>query len=264
MGNTDNAYECQHWKIKIIFEEAGIAERHELRIYLNAKNVPTVPLRDLPQEEEMPVGVREYPIFYKFTGNGQFSCVPEAVLHDRPYPVRGLLVVGGSPALSFPDSAVWRAAYQKLKCMIVIDRYLTEDTRYADVVFPACTLFECPKVVSGPEGMTIQEPAIQPEYPFTMTSGARSNHRMGVFGANIPEIAAIEPFPLVDLNAEDAEELRISEGEMVKISTPFGSGEYKARICGIARHAIHIPHGGGSSYMAKPWKEGNFRKNTEF
>ena len=336
-------------------------------IYLNARNMPTVPLKDMPEEEEMPIGAREYPIFYKFAGNGQFSCVPEAVLNDRPYPVRGLLVIGGSPALSFPDSKVWRAAYQKLKCMIVIDRYLTEDARYADVVFPACTLFECPKAVPGPEGVRIQEPVIhpvgeakndvliiagiakklgiaegypqneeelrtwlvqgtapcagdfrtnagkvekhyykyktgelradgkpgfptpsgkleicstylaengytpypeyrdirsieemnQPEYPFTMTSGARSNHRMGVFGANIPEIAAIEPYPLADLNPEDAKELGISEGEMVRVSTPFGSGTYKARICGMARHAIHIPHGGGSSYMTEPWKEGN-------
>ena len=97
----------------------------------------------------------------------------------------------------------------------------------------------------------------QPGYPFTMTSGARSNHRMGVFGANIPGIAAIEPYPLVDLNADDADELGIEDGEMVKVSTPFGTGKYKVKICGVARHAIHIPHGGGSSYMTSPWKEGN-------
>ena len=39
------------------------------------------------------------------------------------------------------------------------------------------------------------------EYPFTMTSGARSNNRMGVFGANLDKIAEIEPYPFVDINA---------------------------------------------------------------
>ena len=43
-----------------------------------------------------------------------------------------------------------------------MDRYLTEDSRYADVVFPSCTLFECPKAVPGTDGMTIQEPVIAP------------------------------------------------------------------------------------------------------
>lgn len=96
-----------------------------------------------------------------------------------------------------------------------------------------------------------------PDYPFLLTIGARSNHRMGVFGANIPGIAAIEPYPLADLNEEDAQRLGIEDGEMVRISTPFGSGEYKVRICGMAKHAVHIPHGGGSAYMAESWKKGN-------
>ena len=95
------------------------------------------------------------------------------------------------------------------------------------------------------------------EYPFTMTSGARSNNRMGVFGANLDKIAEIEPYPFVDINAEDAKEIGIEDGDMVKVITPFADGTFKAKIRGIARHAIHIPHGGGSAYMAEPWKNGN-------
>lgn len=336
-------------------------------IYLDVKNPKTIMLREMPEKENMPVGAEEYPVFYKFSGNGQFSCVPKAILKGEPYPIRGLLVIGGSPVLSFPDSQTWRAAYKQLKCLLVMDRYLTEDARYADVVFPSCTLFECPKAVPGTDGMTIQEPVItpvgdakndvlilagiaqklgiadgypqneeelrqwllqgaapfaddfgvreeksekhyrkyetgelradgkpgfptpsgkleicssyleengftpypeyndirsieemnRPEYPFLLTTGARSNHRMGVFGANIPGIVAIEPYPLADLNEEDAQQLGIEDGEMVRISTPFGSGEYKVRICGMAKHAVHIPHGGGSAYMAGPWEKGN-------
>ena len=95
------------------------------------------------------------------------------------------------------------------------------------------------------------------EYPFTMTSGARSNNRMGVFGANLEGITAIEPYPVVDINEEDAKELGIADGDMVKVTTPFANGCFKAKIRGVARHAIHIPHGGGSAYMSEPWKNGN-------
>ena len=335
-------------------------------IYLNARNVPTFRLREL-EVENPPVGMKEFPLFYRFFGMGQFSRLPKAVLEDDPYPVRGLIIVGGSPALSFPDSSKWRAAYEKLDCLLVLDRYLTEDARYADVVFPACTLFESPRLVAGEDGPVVQEPIIppveqarndvlimaalaqrlgfghvypqteeelrrwlltgsipfagdfrkstgveerhyqkyrtgalredgqpgfptpsgkleicstileengftpypeyrdirslpeldRPEFPFTMTTGARSNYRMGVFGANLPGIAAIEPCPLMDICPEDAAELGLADGDWARVTTPFGSGRYKARVCGMARHAIHIPHGGGSAYMPEPWHQGN-------
>ena len=96
-----------------------------------------------------------------------------------------------------------------------------------------------------------------PEFPFTMTTGARSNHRCGTLGANIDKIVAIEPCPLMDVNEDDALELGINNGDMVTVTTPFGEGMYTARVCGVARNVIHIPHGGGSAYMPKLWKEGN-------
>ena len=80
---------------------------------------------------------------------------------------------------------------------------------------------------------------------------------MGVIGANHPFVAAVEPYPLMDISPEDAKELGIQDGEMALVTTPFGSGQYKVKICGMARQAIHIQHGGGSSYLTKPWKEVN-------
>ena len=54
-------------------------------------------------------------MFYRFMGAGQFSCFPKAVLQDDPYPVRSLLLIGGSPILSYPDSNTWREAYKKAR-----------------------------------------------------------------------------------------------------------------------------------------------------
>ena len=39
---------------------------------------------------------------------------PNAVLHDVPYPVRGLLIRAASPAISYPEQKLWRQVYKKL------------------------------------------------------------------------------------------------------------------------------------------------------
>ena len=101
-----------------------------------------------------------------------------------------------------------------------------------------------------------------PAYPFTMTTGARSMHRMGVFGANLPGVAKVEPYPYMDLSPADAEELGITDGDWVQVTTPFGTGTFKTRLAGMTRHCIHIPHGGGSNYMPEAWKMGNVNELT--
>lgn len=341
-------------------------------IYFNCKNIPNFQFKELPTENK-PLGIDEFPVFYKFAGAGQFCRFPNAVLEDDPYPVRALVLVGGSPVLTFPNSSKWREVYKKLECLIVVDRYPTEDSRFADIIFPACTAFETYKPVVGASGkLELVEPIIDPvgesmddaliltgiakalgvgddlpetedafkdwllqgaapfakdfgggakntariykkyqtgelradgkpgfptpsgkfeicsvfleengiigypeykdirsipemnnpEFPFTLTTGARSTHRMGVFGANLPGVAKVEPYPYMDISAEDAEELEITDGDRTQVSTPFGSAKFKARISGMARHCIHIPHGGGSKYMPDAWKIGNVNELT--
>ncbi|MGN8961212.1 molybdopterin-containing oxidoreductase family protein [Bariatricus sp. HCP28S3_D3] len=340
-------------------------------IYFNCKGLPTFKPKELPEEEL--VGTREFPMFYKFMGSGQFARFPKAVLEDDPYPIRALILAGGSPALTFPDSKKWREVYKKLDCLIVLDRYPTEDSRYADVIFPACTLFETYKPYVDENGtIQLMEPAISPvgescndciilgrlakalgvgddypsnveelkkwlceemppyagdfgsgkkqppriykkyvtgglradgqpgfptpsgkfeicstlleengftpypeytdirsisemndpAFPFIMTTGARSIHRMGVFGANLPGVAKVEPYPYMDLSPEDAKELGIDDGDWAQVTTPFGTGTFKTRLAGMTRHCIHIPHGGGSAYMPEAWKIGNVNELT--
>ena len=67
-------------------------------IYISGTEIPTRKLA--PKLEIMPVGAEKYPVFYGLTGWGQFMEFPNAVLHDVPYPVRGLLIRAASPAIS--------------------------------------------------------------------------------------------------------------------------------------------------------------------
>jgi len=50
--------------------------------------------------------------------------------------VRALITVAGNPVLSTPDSAALAAALATLDCMVSVDPYLNETTRFAHVVLP--------------------------------------------------------------------------------------------------------------------------------
>jgi anaerobic selenocysteine-containing dehydrogenase len=319
-----------------------------------------------------PVGAREFPLFTAFTGKGQFACLPRAVLEDLPYAVRGLLIAGGSPAVTYPDSETWRRAYEKLDCLVVLDRYMTEDAKYADVIFPVTTWYENASVLDLFDGLQLRKPLIAPVgearndiyvlrglaerlgfgdalpgddealylwaldgdrdllrrlesakdcrvktetplprryrkyrdgllredgkkgfptpsgkieifssvleefgyeglpvyhdfralpgmggYPLMMTSGARGKIRIGSFGQNIPEMAKFEPFPAVEISRPDAAESGIGDGDEVWVVSPFGRKKFRAAVCEIAPGAVHIPFGGGSSFMDRAWAEGN-------
>jgi anaerobic selenocysteine-containing dehydrogenase len=89
-----------------------------------------------------PLGALEFPLFYALAGRAHISGLPDAVLHDDPYPVRGLLLVGGSPYLSYPDPERWKQVYDQLNFMAVIDRFIPEEAAWADIILPATTYYE--------------------------------------------------------------------------------------------------------------------------
>lgn len=335
-------------------------------VYFRTKGVKGFPAHAIREGAEEPFGAREFPLFYRYMGQADFIRFPRAVIEDDPYPVRGLLITGGSPATTFPDSATWKKAYAKLECLIAIDRFFTEECRWADVVLPAASLFETPRLAWGPDGafvrdavvepagearndvlimagiakrlgvgddlpgnedelrewmvagavtpytdmwtrtipdnaefrkyaagtlradgksgfptpsgkfeiasMVLEEHGIEPlpkytdirdftgqseaEWPFLLSTGARDDARMGAFGANIPGIAKLDS-PHAEICAEDAARLGIANEDTVRVSTAYGSLEVPARIAPVAKGAVHLPHGGGSSYMPPVWRDAN-------
>ncbi|MBI3092117.1 MAG: molybdopterin-dependent oxidoreductase [Candidatus Tectomicrobia bacterium] len=99
-------------------------------------------LRFDPPEDVPPIGADRFPLFCRFTRAAHFMEMPRAILHNDPYPVRGLLVGGASLITSFPNPDVWRRSLAALDFLGVIDRFMTEDAKYADVVLPATTMYE--------------------------------------------------------------------------------------------------------------------------
>jgi anaerobic selenocysteine-containing dehydrogenase len=110
-------------------------------------NVPFPRLGSLHiKVEEDPIGAAEHPLFYRLWGRqspyGQTMYFADAVLSGKPYPIKALLVTGGNPALTLPDSNRIKQALEKLDFMVVIDLFMTETARTADIVLPACSFME--------------------------------------------------------------------------------------------------------------------------
>lgn len=98
--------------------------------------------------EEKPLGAEEHPIFYSFWGRtspyGQAMYLPRAILEEKPYPVKALIVTAGNPALSMPESSTWKKAFEKLDLLVVMDMFMTETAKCAHIVLPACSFLERP------------------------------------------------------------------------------------------------------------------------
>jgi anaerobic selenocysteine-containing dehydrogenase len=110
-------------------------------------NVPFPRLGNLNiRVDEPPIGAAEHPLFYSLWGRqapyGQTMYLPDAVLEGKPYPIKALIVGGGNPAVTLPDSGRVRRALESLPLLVVVDLFLTETARMADIVLPACSHLE--------------------------------------------------------------------------------------------------------------------------
>jgi anaerobic selenocysteine-containing dehydrogenase len=99
----------------------------------------------LPVEGE-PIGAAEYPMFRKLwhmtAPYGQQMLVPDVLLTGKPYPLKAMIVSGGNPAASWPDSMKLREAFKKLDLIVVMDLFMTETAKMAHIVLPACSSLE--------------------------------------------------------------------------------------------------------------------------
>ncbi len=78
--------------------------------------------------------------------------------------------------------------------------------------------------------MSPRDPATKDDYPFCLTTGARtycffhSEHRQ------VPVLRELNPNPLVEINPEDAARLGVADGQWVEVSNPLGSAKLKAKV----------------------------------
>lgn len=130
-------------------------------LYIDEYSCEPVMEHPLP-EGCVPIGAREYPVFYALTGKGQFIEFPRAVLYDDPYPARALIIIGGSPFLSYPQPELWRKVYEGLEFLVVVDRFFTSEARWADVILPAVTYYEIASFQYYKDRICLRRKVIEP------------------------------------------------------------------------------------------------------
>ena len=115
-----------------------------------------------PPKGKPPIGSDRHPFYCNLNRSGHFLEVPRAILKGDPYPIRGLIVLGGSIITAFPNPDQWRRSFKELDCLVVIDRFLTNEALYADVVLPATTMFEITSYKWYPGHLSFRERIVPP------------------------------------------------------------------------------------------------------
>jgi assimilatory nitrate reductase catalytic subunit len=84
------------------------------------------------------------------------ATAPEIVEMAHRREIRGLLSLCFNPIVSLPDSAFTREALERLDCYVVIDFFMSETARHADIILPGSLQEEDEGTVTSTEGRVIR------------------------------------------------------------------------------------------------------------
>jgi cysteine desulfurase NifS len=107
-------------------------------------------------------GRNDFPLYTKYRGEFHAIALPKAVLEKDPYHIRMLISLGASIITSWPESGIWRETLKGLDCLVCIDRQMTADMAYADIILPAATYYEIESYMVYDSIFKIRERLIEP------------------------------------------------------------------------------------------------------
>jgi len=180
------------------------------------------------------VGFDRFPLYSKYRGEGHASSLVNSVLHGDPYAIRALIIHGASILTSWPQTPIWEETLSKLDFVVCIDRNLTADARYADVVLPATTMFEIDSYMTYGPIFRLRDKVIEPveearnDYLIMAELANRLGHG-NLFPATEDEMIR----RALDGSGYTLEDVR-EAGGWVKMATPMM--EYKKWQKGGLRH----------------------------
>lgn len=115
-----------------------------------------------PPPAPVPVGADTHPVYHHFRKEAHAMELPRAILEGQPYPVRGMLVFGASIITGYPNPDLWRRSFAALDFLLVVDRYPTQDSRYADIILPAATSFEADSYLVSGNSVRLRRKVLEP------------------------------------------------------------------------------------------------------
>lgn len=110
------------------------------------------------------VGDDKFPVWSHLVDEGQGVQLPFQIRSGKPYPIKAMLCFGINYRM-WPDSAFMAESMEKLDFIANVDLFMTESSKYADIVLPACSSVERSEMRCYPERYIIYtQPAIEPLY----------------------------------------------------------------------------------------------------
>ncbi|MBN1180246.1 MAG: molybdopterin-dependent oxidoreductase [Anaerolineae bacterium] len=94
-----------------------------------------------------PLGTDRHPLMVDMADFVPGDALVSAILEHEPYPVRAMIAGGGNMMLTWPNTAAMRDALEALDFFVVLDLYMTETARLADLVLPMADPFEQTQLV---------------------------------------------------------------------------------------------------------------------
>ncbi len=108
------------------------------------------------------LGTDRFPVYTHYRKESHAIALPESVLEGKPYKIRALILQAGALLTSWPQTPVWQETLKNIDFMVCVDRHLTADAAYADIVLPACTLYETESYMTYGPVFRIRERVIEP------------------------------------------------------------------------------------------------------
>lgn len=108
------------------------------------------------------IGTDRFPVYTHYRQEGHAIALPDAVLAGRPYRIRALILQAAHILISWPQTPVWRETLANLDFLVTVDRHLTADAAYADIVLPATTLYERESYMTYGPVFRLRERVIEP------------------------------------------------------------------------------------------------------
>ncbi len=108
------------------------------------------------------LGRDRFPLYIHYRDEAHAIALPESVLKGIPYKIRALIVQGSSIITSWPDPGLWKKTLKALDFMVCVDRQLTADAAYADIVLPASTHYEITSYMTYGSMFRVRERMVEP------------------------------------------------------------------------------------------------------
>lgn len=110
-------------------------------VYFNpgAIDVPSLIRKFTKRKNPAPSRIGGYAQIF---GGPPAATFADDVLSDDPERIRALVVVGGNPVITFPNTKKVEKALERLELLVSIDLYLSDTGTFADYNLPAATMYE--------------------------------------------------------------------------------------------------------------------------